>query len=261
MTVKIIIIKDKPIGQIVVTKGVTTIGRKSDCDISIKDPAVSGVHAQIEKVGENYLIQDMGSTNGLLIGGKKVTQHVLKNNDMVVIGEHILKFLISTPKVEVKATAAAKAKKALALAQAEKEQKEQIAAARQAELQSGEVVRDETVVRTPVDPLIQKAEIVSSSSVSAQASGGEAKGHLAILSGENSGTIILLEGGLTTIGEPGVQIAAVQRRAQGHYIVHVDGGKNKDKVPLVNGEPTGLKSRKLEPGDKIEVAGIQMEYC
>jgi ribosome-associated protein YbcJ (S4-like RNA binding protein) len=40
----------------------------------------------------------------------------------------------------------------------------------------------------------------------------------------------------------------------------VDGGKDKDKVPMVNGEPTGFKSRKLIDGDEIEVAGIEMEY-
>ena len=66
---------------------------------------------------------------------------------------------------------------------------------------------------------------------------------------------------MTTVGEPGIQVAAVSKRPQGHFIIHVDGGKEKDKVPLVNGEPTGFKSRKLEPGDVIEVADIQMEYC
>ena len=45
---------------------------------------------------------------------------------------------------------------------------------------------------------------------------------------------------------------------QGHFIIHVDGGKG--KVPLVNGEPTGFKARKLEHDDEIEVAGILMEY-
>jgi ribosome-associated protein YbcJ (S4-like RNA binding protein) len=29
---------------------------------------------------------------------------------------------------------------------------------------------------------------------------------------------------------------------------------------MVNGEPTGFKSRKLEPGDLIDIAGVLMEY-
>ena len=82
-----------------------------------------------------------------------------------------------------------------------------------------------------------------------------------MISGANACDRIELKEALTSIGEPGVQVAAVSKRPKGHYIIHVDGGKNKDKVPLVNGEPTGFKSRKLEPGDIIEVAGIQMEYC
>jgi|MDTC01.1.fsa_nt_gb hypothetical protein len=42
MSVKVIVIKDPPIDQIVINSEVTTIGRKSECDISIKDSAVSG---------------------------------------------------------------------------------------------------------------------------------------------------------------------------------------------------------------------------
>jgi hypothetical protein len=65
---------------------------------------------------------------------------------------------------------------------------------------------------------------------------------------------------MTTIGVPGIQVAAVSRRPQGHFIIHVDGGKEKARVPLVNGEPIGFKSHKLEDKDKIEVADTKMEY-
>ena len=95
MLVKVIVVKDKPIEQIIINKDVMTIGRKSDCDISIKDPAVSGNHARIQRVGDNYLVQDMGSTNGVHIEGKAIKQQVLKHKDTIVIGEHQLKILMS----------------------------------------------------------------------------------------------------------------------------------------------------------------------
>lgn len=199
---KVIVLKDnKPIDQITIDGNSATIGRKSECDISIKDPAVSGTHAIIERVGEKVIITDKDSTNGIFIRGRRVKQQVLKNEDVVSIGEHMLKFLIAA---------------------------------------SGPLTT--TQAATPVK------------------SADAGHGILKVLSGANAGSVIHLEEGLTTIGEPGVQVAAVSRRPQGHFIIHVDGGKDKDRVPLVNGEPTGFKSRKLEKGDRIEVAGVQLEY-
>tara|TARA_R110002072_G_scaffold1598_6_gene13619 strand:- start:51776 stop:52393 length:618 start_codon:yes stop_codon:yes gene_type:complete len=202
MSVKVILIKDKPIGQFVVLSDITTIGRKSECDISIKDPAVSGSHAQIQKLGKNYVIEDLGSTNGVVYKGRKVKQQILKHNDLVSIGEHQLKFLITGDSVAEE--------------------------------------RPKTLV-APRSPEQIRAQLV-------------------VLVGPEPGKKISLEEGLTTIGVPGIQVAAISRRPQGHFIIHVDGGKDKDRVPLVNGEPTGFKSHKLEHKDKIEVADTQMEY-
>lgn len=202
MSVKVMLIKDKPIGQFVVESDITTIGRKSECDISIKDPAVSGSHAQIHKLGKNYVIEDLGSTNGVVYKGRKVKQQILKHDDLVSIGEHQLKFLIT----------------------------------------GGSVV--ETRPRT----------LVTSSSPE------QVRAQLVMLDGPDYGKKISLEDGLTTVGIPSLQVAAVSRRPQGHFIIHVDGGKDKDRVPLLNGDLTGFKSHKLEHKDKIEVADVQMEY-
>ncbi|MCB1691456.1 MAG: FHA domain-containing protein [Pseudomonadales bacterium] len=204
---KIIVLKDnKPIDQITIEGDSARIGRRSDCDISIKDPAVSGNHASLQCVGGKVIITDEGSTNGIYIGGKRVKQQVLRHEDVVTIGEHMLKFLIA----------------------------------------------DSPAGRSKA-PLPGAAKDVKPSS-------GPGKAVLNVVQGSKKGTVIALDEGLTTIGEPGVQVAAVSRRPQGHFIIHVDGGKDKDRVPLVNGEPIGFKSRKLEQGDRIEVAGIVLEY-
>ncbi len=201
MSVKVILIKDKPVAQFELSRDITSIGRRSECDISIKDPAVSGNHAQIQKLGKNYVIEDLGSTNGVVYNGRKVKQQILRNNDIVTIGEHQLKFLIT---VEVATTPKPKA--------------------------------------------------------SAAPRGGPLNAQLVVLAGGEVGSKMGLEEGLTTIGVPGIQVAAVSRRPQGHFIIHVDGGKDKDRVPLVNGEPIGFKSHKLEDKDKIQVADIELEY-
>jgi len=206
MTSKIIVLKDdKPIQQIELKGDVISIGRRSDCDISIKDPAVSGIHARIKKVGEEFIIKDSDSTNGVHMRGKRIKQQVLKNGDLITIGEHTLKIILNVD----------------------------------AQVQSATGIKEQA----------QKVT-----------SGAVMQGVLRIISGDDAGAEITLVEGLTTIGKPGIQVAAVSKRPQGYFIIHVDGGKDKDRVPLVNGEPTGFKSRKLDDGDRIEVAGLVMEY-
>ena len=83
---------------------------------------------------------------------------------------------------------------------------------------------------------------------------------LIVSGGAKDGQCVSLAEPLNTIGEAGVQVAAVSKRPSGHFIIHVDGGKDRDRVPLVNGEPIGFKARRLEVGDRVEVAGIEMGY-
>lgn len=225
MIAKIILSKDnKPIQQYVLNES-TSIGRKPDNDIAIKDPAVSGTHAKVQLIGDNFLIQDMGSTNGVHIGGRRIKQQVLKTGDIISIGVHELKFVIQEGGAKAKSKAKAKP---------------------QAKAKAA-------------SPPVDKTEPLADQKKAKPAAAG-AIPVLMVLSGVDKDKLIKLDDALTSIGEPGVQVAAVSSRPQGHFIIHVDGGKDKNRTPLVNGEPIGFKSRKLENGDRIEVAGIKMEY-
>ena len=64
---------------------------------------------------------------------------------------------------------------------------------------------------------------------------------------------------MTTLGRPGVQVAAITRRSDGYFIVHVDSGKPND-YPLVNGTATGEQARKLSDNDVILLAGVKMGF-
>lgn len=214
MATKFVLLKDnQPIQQFVLSKEVTVIGRLPECDISIKDPAVSARHAEVKVVGKNYLIFDVGSTNGVHIEGKRIKQRILKHEDIVTIGEHQLKFYYDANAAIVTQTKA----------------------------EHGEAKTSAKVNQQ------DKARQLSNA-------------FLRVLNGKDTNKEIRLNEALTTIGVPGVQVAAVSIRPLGHFIVHVDGGRDKSKVPLVNGEPIGFKSRRLEDGDNIEVAGIEMQY-
>ena len=77
-----------------------------------------------------------------------------------------------------------------------------------------------------------------------------------MLSGAFAGRELELTKALTTLGRPGVQVAAITRRAEGYFIVHVDSGKEGD-FPLVNGAAIGPQARRLRDNDVIQLAGVE----
>jgi hypothetical protein len=82
---------------------------------------------------------------------------------------------------------------------------------------------------------------------------------LQVLSGTFAGRELELVKTLTTLGRPGVQVAAITRRAEGYYIVHVESGKT-EGYPLVNGMAIGAQARKLQDNDVIQLAGVKMGF-
>lgn len=69
------------------------IGRLPECDIVISDPGASRRHATIarEESGE-YVLTDLGSTNGTLVNDEPVGEHVLSDGDRITIGNTVLEF-------------------------------------------------------------------------------------------------------------------------------------------------------------------------
>ncbi|WP_348675012.1 FHA domain-containing protein, partial [uncultured Abyssibacter sp.] len=86
-------------------------------------------------------------------------------------------------------------------------------------------------------------------------------GTLTLTTGPNAGKQLQLTKALTTVGRPGVQVAAVTRRPDGYYIVHVSGQRNGDQPPpSVNGESISGHARQLSPGDEIKLAGATLTF-
>ena len=82
---------------------------------------------------------------------------------------------------------------------------------------------------------------------------------LQVLSGAFAGRELELTKALTTLGRPGVQVAAITRRAEGYFIVHVESSEQGD-YPLVNGQPIGAQARKLNDNDVVQLAGVKMGF-
>jgi predicted component of type VI protein secretion system len=220
--------------EVELTKERVTIGRHADNDIPLVDKAVSGHHAVVITILQDSFLEDLDSTNGTQVNGKAVAKHPLSNGDVISIGRNTLRY-------------------------------------------EGEVGADDEFERTMIlkpgqfgaafDAQVSKAADVAPPAAAprpapAPAQAPAAKpmlGRLRVASGPNAGKELELSKALTTIGKPGVQVAAVTRRADGYYIVHV-GGDAGSQRPLVNGQPIDTQARKLNHNDTVELVGTQMTF-
>jgi pSer/pThr/pTyr-binding forkhead associated (FHA) protein len=77
-----------------------------------------------------------------------------------------------------------------------------------------------------------------------------------VLSGAAAGREVALVKVVTTIGKPGVAVAAITRRPHGFVVAHVEGANK----PTLNGAPIGAEPITLKNGDVLELAGTQMQF-
>lgn len=77
------------------------LGRRSECDIRIRDRAVSGLHAEIVISGEEVTIHDLASTNGTNVNGSRI-QAVTKliPGSLVKLGNSIFRFVDSQLEIQ-----------------------------------------------------------------------------------------------------------------------------------------------------------------
>jgi hypothetical protein len=78
--------------RMILIKDETLLGRSGVCDLQFHDPKVSRQHALLRLYNSNYFIQDMQSSRGTYINGRRVETHELRDRDQIQIGDTILVF-------------------------------------------------------------------------------------------------------------------------------------------------------------------------
>src|SRR5438105_5018852 len=214
-----------------------TIGRLPDNDIRIDNAAVSGHHSLIINILNDSFLEDLNSTNGTYVNGKLIKKHALQHGDVVTVGHHQLRFVEDDE------------------AQAEFEKTMVI----QPSSRPVEKVRAASEAAEKVSPSISATGKVRALSDTASSAAALKKAKLQVLSGAFAGRELELSKALTTLGRPGVQVAAITRRAEGYFIVHVDSGKDND-FPLLNGNAIGAQATRLTDNDVIQLAGVKMGF-
>src|SRR3954466_7236421 len=209
------------IKEVQLTKDRTTLGRRPYNDIVIDNLAVSGEHAVLQMTGSEVYLEDLNSTNGTYINGKAVKKQLLQNNDTVEIGKYKIKYMNEAPGATYEKTLIMKA--------------------------------------GSVPPLAPAASSAMPAASSSAGGGGELagiKGAIKVLSGAAAGREVPLVKVVTTIGKPGVAVAAITKRPHGFVVAHVE-GSNK---PTLNGTSIGAEPVNLKNGDLLELAGTQMQF-
>jgi hypothetical protein len=169
--------------------------------------------------GGEVFLEDLNSTNGTYLNGKAIKKQQLQNGDSIEIGKYKIKFVGDGEADNFDKTM---------------------------------VVKARPLTPPPAPPR----------SAAPAPSGGDSIGlgafqaSIKVLSGAASGREVPLTKVVTTIGKPGVAVAAITRRQHGFVVHHVEGAGN----PTLNGAPIRAEPVALKNGDLIELAGTQMQF-
>ncbi len=208
------------IKEVQLTKDRTSLGRRPYNDIVIDNLAVSGEHAVLQMSGNEVHLEDLNSTNGTYVNGKAVKKQLLQNSDVVEIGKYKIKYVNE---------------------------------AQEAGFEKTMVIKAGSAGLAPAAPV---AVGLPPAAPSVAATGSSANAAIKVMSGAAAGREVPLVKVVTTIGKPGVAVAAITKRPHGFVIAHVEGANR----PSLNGAPIGAEPVALKNGDVLELAGTQMQF-
>jgi pSer/pThr/pTyr-binding forkhead associated (FHA) protein len=161
------------------------IGRAEGAGIRLEDQAVSKQHAAIELVGNDHILQDLGSANGTCVNGTRVTRHLLRHGDVVEILDFQLRY------VDHKSVVG----------------------------QEGE----RTTIFHASDAARAAAPAGRSPGAEARALDLKLPEGVLRVAGQESGRVVALDRALVALGRRGDEYAAIFRRPQGYFIARVGG--------------------------------------
>lgn len=201
-----------------------TIGSRGDSDLCLAVPGVSRSHACITSVGNDDILDDLGSTNGTWVNGQRISRRILQNDDVIEISDIQIRYrnhkAIDGPGFD-----------------------------RTMIIQASALVGD-----GPAEPV--GAYALATAKKEHRFRGGARMGLVRVFNGQGPSREVALTRVLHTFGIPGKQVAVINARPHGYFITHVEGKKR----ARVNGKPIGLEPRPLSPNDEIEVGDEKLLF-
>jgi len=215
-----VVLDEQVIKEVELTKERTTLGRRPYNDIVIENLTVSGEHIALNMIGDRVTVEDLNSTNGTYIGGRAIKTHLLHHGDMLEVGKYKIRFESEPGGDAFEKTMIFKPGAA------------------------GMPPRPPAMTPRPPPPPPPPV------------THPELHGWIKVLSGAAAGREMALTKIVTTVGKPGVSVAAITQRRHGFVVHHVEGN---DRL-LVNGIPVDEEPSELKNGDLIVLAGTQMQF-
>ena len=81
--------------------GRQVIGRRPECEIRVRERAVSGIHAEVIRARDSVTINDLASTNGTLVNGHRIrTPVALSQGNLLKLGNCVFRYVDSLLEVE-----------------------------------------------------------------------------------------------------------------------------------------------------------------
>ena len=212
--------KSKVLRVFPVQQGQMDIGSNQSCQIHIDSLAVADHHARIETHGQDSILFDLQTEEGTFINQDRITEHKLRDGDMIRVGKHTLSY---------------KYEEVVSLDS------------------------NESSTSIDIHPVMEDVKDIAEETTEVKFGGStpESKmGWLQILNGQNLGKTLSLSRAMTNLGKPGVATAVITKRHDGYFISHLEGKIS----PSIGKQQIGEQSVQLQDGDVITIGNIQMQF-
>jgi predicted component of type VI protein secretion system len=250
-----------------------TIGRRADNDVHLPYPAVSADHAAVITVREDSFLEDLQSTNGTLVNGKRITKHFLRDHDVIDVGRVQLVYVVSyeEPVESIASNVDATQVQSEATVTAESSAEDVDYAAsdtsRKSSVRGYDVEQvdellahlmestGDAAVAVDIPPSVSA---VSASIVSRRApSGADSTSgvYLEVVNGPNAGQIAPMNKREFVLGRAGAAKAVIRREGETFTLL-----PRSDPSCTVNGQVVPSEGVRLSFGDAIEVAGVRLRF-
>jgi len=209
--------------QCFVDKERVSVGREPHNAIVVDDPVVSREHAAVVPVGNDHILEDLGSANGTYVNGTRVARRILQHGDVIELGAYHLRYV--NPKVA---------------AEVDLERTMLIEG-----LRGAGAARDASTIDGNIPMPVAGTDRAHFP-----------RGRVWMGAGPRAGEVIELDRVVTMFGRAGAGSAVVIRRPLGYYVAHVDGRR----TPRVNGKTIGAEPCLLAHGDIVEAGDERLEF-
>lgn len=218
--------KGRTIQVLPLETGATGIGRDEDNVLQIDSLAVAPHHAVIDVEARGMVLKQLDTEYPVLVNGQKVREHVLKDGDSIVVGKHELYFMDDDPTARV-------------------------GGARRGAPSEGN--GDAPPPATKVVPNVEAAAAAATDK-------GIPEAGLQMLNGKHIGLVVPLRNPLTRLDREEACSAVIARRVDGYFLASLSSADIREPAILVNNEPIGDASCKLNDGDIIRINKHRMRF-